>query len=336
MNGMKTNLNVYYSAACNLECDYCAAAPSNPVENGNIRYAIENGIFQMHVINKCEELQPATLGIWGLEPSLNQDLWEDFIVPILEDCPSIKGIFVSTNGLLFDAATWYVPLETFCNTNQRKIKLWIQWSIDGPNYPQAACGNLLDAVEQYNHSDYFRVKLSTKSSLTADNLAHWDKEEWYEFMTDLHGQCYDIADINCDVQLVGAPPTLVRPGNYTKEDGQRWAYWVPKSPETLQPSSGCTAGISSFTIDYNGTIYDCPLKINNSTHTCIDYQTFLQHAASLFVAGEIKNHNWQQLYNIICLQYCWANSTIDNLDSYIKIWGNGAIPIAKSFNELGD
>ena len=336
MNGMKTNLNVYYSAACNLQCEYCAAAPSNPVENGNIRYAIENGVFQMHVINKCEELQPVTLGIWGLEPSLNQDLWSDFIIPILEDCPSIKGIFVSTNGLLFDASIWYAPLETFCNTNQRKIKLWIQWSIDGPNYPQMAITNLINAVEQYHHSDYFRVKLSTKSSLTADNLEHWNKDEWYAFMTNLHDECSKFADKYCDVRLVGGPPTLVRPGNYTQLDGQRWSAWWPSNPKVL-PNIRCAAGVSSFTITYDGTIYDCPLKKNNPTHTYIDYNTFLSHALELFIAGEIENNNWHELYNVISAQYCWANGTINDLDSYIRVWGNKALDSDNyDFDSLGD
>lgn len=333
MNGMKTNLNVYYSAACNLECDYCAAGASNAEENQAIRTAIQNGTFQSQVINKCQELSPVTLGIWGLEPSINQDLWEDFIIPILTDCETIKGIFVSTNGLLFDADIWYAPLYNFCITHQRKIKLWIQWSIDGPNYYPDAKTNLLKAVEHYTNDQYFRVKLSTKSSLTANNLQEWDKDEWYEYMTDLHGICYDMAQENCDVQLIGAPPTLVRPGNYTKADGLLWTNWLPKTPLLLPFNMGCSAGVSSFTITYDGTVYDCPLKKNNSTHSCIDYNTFLSHAINLFIAGEIENHNWHELYNVVCTQYCWANSTLDNLDSYIKVWGNGALPLAANLSE---
>lgn len=324
MSGGMINLNVYYSAACNLNCDYCAAAESNSQENEAIRQAIINGSFQEKVIAKCEELQPVTLGIWGLEPSINQDLWNDFITPILTNCESIKGIFLSTNGILFDPAIWYAPLYQICNTQQRKIKLWVQWSIDGPNYYPEAKENLMSAIELYEYNPYFRVKFSTKSSLTADNIHNWSIDEWYDYMTDLRCECNEIANENCDILMVGNPPTLVRPGNYTKEDGIKWADWVPKLtiPEHLQ----CSAGNSSFTIDYEGTIYDCPLKRNHQDCAILDFDTFLKHAIDLYIAGEIKQNDWHDLYNIVLSQYCWANSSIDDLDSYIKIWGNGAVP----------
>ena len=55
MNGGKTNLNIYYSAICNMNCDYCCTGESNPNENAAIRAAIQDGSFQNHVIAHCTE-----------------------------------------------------------------------------------------------------------------------------------------------------------------------------------------------------------------------------------------------------------------------------------------
>lgn len=326
MNGMKINLNVYYSAVCNLQCDYCAAAPSDPQENSNIRAAIQNNTFQQYVIAKCAELEPVTLGIWGLEPSINQDLWADFITPILEECPTIRGIFVSTNGILFNPATWYAPILSICNQYQRKIKLWVQFSIDGPGTDQNAINNLISSITTYETNPYFRVKLSTKSTLTADNIRNWTVEEWTEYMADgIAAECANYWREGCDFTMVGTSPTLVRPGNYTKEDGERWVQWLPDRPDTVPPCDGCAAGVSSFTIDYQGNMYDCQLKKNRIDSTQLDFNTFLRHATDLYLNHEIVNNNWQKLYQVILAQYCWANSTIDDLDSYIRIWGQGSL-----------
>jgi len=64
-------------------------------------------------------------------------------------------------------------------------------------------------------------------------------------------------------------PTLARPGNYTTEDGIYWSYWSPDhgfSPYEQLPKT-CAAGKTSWTIDYQGNIYDCPLKKNRITQT---------------------------------------------------------------------
>lgn len=323
MNGMKTNLNIYFSSICNMSCAYCAMQDNyNAEENEAIRQAIIDGSFQQHVITKCQELQPVTLGIWGMEPSINQDLWGQFITPILQSCNSIKGIFLSTNGLAFDAAIWYAPLYAI----QRKIKLWIQWRIDGPSCDQTIIDNLYNSIRAYQDNNLFRVKFSIKSTLQAQDL-RTNVVAWNDFMNTIQATCNNYATEHCDVSLVGQSPTLERPGNYTKEDGIYWGLWTHGLDfnECHTLPMGCAAGKTSWTIDYQGVIYDCPLK-KNRIEPLIDFQTFYNYIKDNFLNYQIRPYySWYRIYRIIMANWCWATSSIEDLNSYIKVWCNGAI-----------
>lgn len=327
MNGGKTNLNIYYSAMCNMNCNYCCAGESNPDENAAIRAAIQNGSFQNYVITRCQEQEPITLGIWGREPTINQDLWKDFIIPILTECESIKGIFLSTNGLEFDYHAWANCLLDFCNAHERKIKFWIQWSIDGPNCDQVIIDNLYESISAYETNDYFRVKYSTKSTLQAKDL-RTNIELWNNWMANLHTVCQSMAMTGCDVSNIGIPPTIERPGNYTQEDGIYWFQWEPDKmwPFPNQISMGCAAGVTSWTIDYQGNIWDCPLKKNKTQNVPFTFEEFFEHIKKLLDNYEIVYYrNWYRIYRIILSEWCWATSTIDDLDSYLRVWCNEAI-----------
>lgn len=326
MNGGKTNLNIYYSAICNMNCNYCCAGESNPNENAAIRAAIQDGSFQNYVIARCVEQQPVTLGIWGREPSLNQDLWEDFIIPILNHGDSIEGIFLSTNGLEFDYHAWADCLLNYCITHERKIKLWVQWSIDKPDCDQTIIDNLYDSINAYHTNEYFRVKFSTKSTLQAADL-RTNIDGWYEWMAQLNETCNQYAEPGCDTSDIGIPPTLVRPGNYTQEDGIYWSQW---EPDKFWPYNAdiptCAAGITSWIITYDGTIYDCPLKVNRTNEVPFTFTEFFEHVQQLLSQYQITYYrNWYRIYRIILSEWCWANSTLDDLDSYLRIWCNEAI-----------
>lgn len=277
-NGMKINLNIYYSAACNMKCDYCCmpAEDNDPVKNSEIRSKIISGEFQNIIISNnwkkeiqkrlvdydeydISILEPVTLGIWGMEPTINQDLWEQFIIPILNKYDTIKGIFLSTNGIIFDYDSWALPLLNYCNQHQRKIKLWVQFSIDGPEYSQKAVNNLLNCCRRYETNEYFRIKLSTKATLNKETL-YQDIDKWYSYMAGLYDSCNRLAKQGCDVRLVGSEPTFERPGNWTQEDGIQWAKWHVKIPTNIMFE--CPAGETSFTITCDNKLYDCQLRKN--------------------------------------------------------------------------
>ena len=328
MNGMKTNLNIYFSATCNLHCEYCAMGDSNPLENIEIRNAIKSNAFQTKVIEKCQELQPVTLGIWGMEPTINQDLWATFIIPILESCNSIKGIFLSTNGLIFKYTDWANCLENYCTQSQRKIKLWIQFSLDNPTKAQIGTNNILSCCYQYITNPYFRIKLSTKSTFQQADL-YQDIDNWYSWAASLQDLCKTIAQPGCDVSLIGQAPTLERPGNWTKEDGIRWAQWGIKADTSKIIT--CSAGINSWTIDYLGNIYDCQMKLNRNgpdADVIPTYERYLSYVEDCIAHDLIPAQDPAKLYRGISTQYCWAlgqKEAPERLYSYIQAWGNGAL-----------
>ena len=265
----------------------------NRYYNSLIRRQIDNNTFPTEVRINCQELGNVTLGIWGREPSINQDKWEHFITQVLETDTSIvgqptddsipddivlyqevnvKGIFVPTNGLEFDYDTWAQPLINFCNTHQKKIKLWIQFSIDDPK-PQVAINTLLKCCDKYQTNEYFKLKLSTKSTLTNETL-YQDIDKWYGGMAALKDICQRKAQAGCDVSLVGAPPTLARPGNYTKEDGIQWARW--HVPILSEDPVECAAGNTSFTMTAFGECADCQLIKWKEDSLLLTYNIFLQ------------------------------------------------------------
>lgn len=331
-----TNLNIYYSAACNMKCEYCCM-PQPEYDNSAIRSSIISGQFYNNIIRRFGNDAPVTLGIWGMEPSINQDLFGQFIIPLLEHFQSVKGIFVSTNGILFNYQDWAEPIRQFCIDNQRKIKLWIQFSIDGPDYPQIATNNLLNCIQSYITNEYFRIKLSTKSTLNKQSI-YQDIDKWYSNMSALHDICERHSKIGCDISLVGNAPTFERPGEWTPEDGRRWAEWHVHIP--TDKIYNCSAGINSFTIIYTGQVYNCqmcsnyipelePLYENKSVELIYN---------RLFESKLITETNKEKLINAVSYVHCRAQNNIynntcptevgiirDALDTYFIMLGNGAL-----------
>lgn len=331
-----TNLNIYYSAACNMKCEYCCM-PQPEYDNGAVRSSIISGQFYNNIIKKFGDESLVTLGFWGMEPSINQDLFGQFIIPLLEHFQTVKGIFVSTNGILFNYQDWAEPIRQFCINNQRKIKLWIQFNIDGPDYPQIATNNLLNCIQSYTTNEYFRIKLSTKSTLNKQSI-YQDIDKWYSNMSALYDICERHSKIGCDISLIGNAPTFERPGEWTPEDGRRWAEWHVHIP--TDKIYNCSAGIDSFTIIYTGQVYSCqmcntlipelePLYQNKDLNNIYD-RLYQQHL--------ITETNKQKLYNAVSYVHCRAQNRIlentfvldflgdrDALDTYFIMLGNGAL-----------
>ena len=152
-------------------------------------------------------------------------------------------------------------------------------------------------------------------------------------MNNLLFECRNLAVENCDVSLIASPPTVAYPGVYEQADGNMWREWVYTIPGIINENkiltrlNGCSAGVNSFTIDYLGNIYDCQLK--QSRQQLPTFQEFMRCAYDLFVDGQIMLRNstidWNKFYKVICSEFCPVVSSINDLDSYILLWGNGAV-----------
>ena len=88
------NLDIYFSDACNSNCQYCIMKDLKH-NNDAIRQALEDGTF---VTNVRHALRPETIsiGFWGREPSINGEYFSNFIFNLLDYSPYIRYIIIST------------------------------------------------------------------------------------------------------------------------------------------------------------------------------------------------------------------------------------------------
>lgn len=69
-----------------------------------------------------------------MEPSINGKYFNEFITTILNYSPYIRYITIATNGLGNIYEYFTLPLMEYVIKNKRKLKLWIQYSLDGPQF----------------------------------------------------------------------------------------------------------------------------------------------------------------------------------------------------------
>ena len=289
-----TTINLHWSADCNIACKYCYIEKNKTymVElNNQIREALVDGSFVLHIQHiwstPALRNQITALYFQGAEPTVNADLFAATAYDLLDYFPNVNQIMFSTNALL--SITLYkeflLPLYKYCEENTREITLTIQLSLDGPlwindgNRYAGATANTLRAIEELNgfeylKSEYFKIKVILKPTITIDNMREMDVLEYFKFFNNLE-QKYENSWI--EYHLLGFP-TLVIPGDYTKEDGLVFSSWLKSISEIDRkqiPAYGneplfhdcndiynpdydtCTAGKTSLTIDFAGNLYIC-------------------------------------------------------------------------------
>lgn len=307
-----SHIECVYSGSCNLTCTYCCVH-KNPAHMHNynklVREAIQDQTFQNNIIKRFQESKESvdSISLWGGEPTINADLGPIFLQPILDHFKNIDTIMFSTNGTIpFDLGIkiFIDFLTEYATTNNRKIYLDIQFSIDGPAYmtdvsrnrinvTDTIC-NLLNETVYYANSkcnEYFTLRMTTKPTVDA---SYWpfllqdnNLLEWFQFFNNLQVKAKSIKNNdNIEIYLT-QEPTLVSPGDFTKQDGINYAKLIRKMREldiSLIPEYGehpltrrylhgwidtlgdqlynpysltCGAGIGSSAVDYEGTLMTC-------------------------------------------------------------------------------
>lgn len=259
---MLTNLDIYFSAACNLNCIYCHMPHIQ--SNKEIIKALQDGSFAQKV-NAALEPSIERIGIWGFEPTINGEYFKDFIYTILDNNPQIKYIFMPTNGTNKFYRNFVIPLNDYCLNNKHKLIFEIQIGLDGPEkmhenhtHNWVSHDYLITNIDELcsyfqTENKYFRVKLFNKSTLTKNDL-YTDPNEWWKYMRKINSIFKRYENYSLKINLMN-PPTIAMPGKYTKEDGQELVKWQLKF--NTKNEVECAAGITSRTIDYQGTIWDC-------------------------------------------------------------------------------
>lgn len=328
------NLDIYFSDACNSNCQYCIMRELEHNNNTAIRQALEDNSF---VSNVRHVLTPETtsIGFWGREPSVNGAYFSNFIYNLLDYSPYIRYIVIPTNGQSDNFYEDFIaPLYCYCNSHKRKIILMIQFSLDGPADLQdrhRGEGSSDKCVHTIKHicktfpfsNKYLRLRLSTKSTITGYELENYSFSTHNKFMTNLYFDTkkYFIRKDDCKIGITGI--TLEVPGNYTVTQGKALVNWRDYFliVNERQPTS-CTAGTDSRTIDYLGNLYDCHL-LANKTITPEQFRNQFELTMNTLVQnGEAIEQDRDKLFNAVSSIYCWG-ATDKNLESYIRLLGNG-------------
>ena len=329
---MLTNLDIYYSAACNLKCEYCCM-PHASMTNEDIIKTLKDGSFAKKVI---DVIQPETtsLSFCGMEPTINQQYFKYFLIPILDKHPQIKYITLFTNLTNDIMQDIIIPLHFYTKYHFRNLILKVQVGLDGPDYILDKHAGLkgyywlLDrnlemiarSVSKYENK-YFQVQVYNKSTLTAKDL-HTDPTVWWYWMAYVQSKFEDYESDTFMIKMDN-PPTIAIPGNYTKADGIALCKWELKF--NTNKFVKCLANMESKIIDCNGNIHNCYLSCNKDIDEQSVYNDFNIKVDRLLAEGEIIETNKQALWNAISSIYCWATSDGTIPESYIKLLGNGAL-----------
>lgn len=327
------NLNIYFSDSCNSNCTYCIMKNNPHNSNSVIRNALSNGVFAQKVISAITP-DTISLGIWGMEPTINGDLFKDFIYTILTNSPNIKYIMLPTNGQSVNLYEQFIlPLYNYCEFHERKLILMIQFSLDGPpdlhnahrgEWSAFRCINNIYKIDDLlPQSNYFKVRLSTKSTLTGDDILYYDPKIWEEYMLKLNGSLTTIPMKDNKIGTTGI--TLEVPGHYTQEHGIalcKWKYLCQFLARELKET--CLTSSNSKTIDYQGNLYDCHLLCNRNMDLARVRADFDIKYNSLRKKKLIAEQDKERLYDAIIKMYCWAASPVID-ESYLLLLGNGVL-----------
>lgn len=329
-----SHIECIFVGSCNLSCEYCCIH-KNPKEmhsyNNTIRKAIKDQTFQNNIKKQFETNKEHITGLslWSGEPTLNADLAETFLEPLLDFFPNLTDFMFSTNAILGyekGIAPYIKFFHRYAEQHQRVIKLLIQFSLDGPaeytnktrNYPNAAeiitqtIHNTVKATNTYC-KNYFQVEVTTKPTVPAhfwpymlegNNLLNW-----YKFFNKLTAELVEIIEPDTKIRLCTAQePTLVTPYDYTKEDGINFAKLIHKMkeidikeiPEYSHPLiyrfERCYHGTMGMNNCY-GTEFRCGAGVGS---IAIDYQGHMILCHRLYdnfrMGGEASP--FQELYSI--------------------------------------
>ena len=245
---MYTNLSLYFSSDCNMACTYCQINKHKPCMTANnaiIREKMASGEYAQNIINKFKPLKGVidNISLWGMEPTINADLFRAAVFPLLDEYEHVSSIMFSTNSWLgYDRIYEFVAaLDEYNREHDRHIKLDLQISLDGPAWINDASrrkgttDNTLhvihDLVTRLPNDLTVDIYMHTKPTLDVSFMREMVVDnskllEWYHFFDDLQERMAALCD-NPHITLdLAQTPTLVNPGEHTQEDGRTLAAFI--------------------------------------------------------------------------------------------------------------
>lgn len=245
---MYSNISIYFSSDCPHSCVYCSINKNRPcavANNKEIRESMLSGEFAKTLINKFSPIKERidNLSLWGMEPTVNTDQFENLIVPLLDYFTNVHTVMFSTNSWL----GWerlQIPIlvmQRYNKLNNRSIHLDIQISLDGPEYindPSRRIGatkRTLQVIEDIilkTPKDLgYPLRIFPKPTVTAEWYGYLGENPdklfgWYKFFDDIHDHILQINNNPHIEAYFVTHPTVVNPGEHTQEDGKAFAKFI--------------------------------------------------------------------------------------------------------------
>jgi len=229
------SIELFSAAICNLKCKYCYIPKDENVMT-KIHKLIVEKIKSGEYISKIKNLvgdDLTSISHWGTEPTLTLSLFNDFYSEVLKEFSKFRTVSMSTN-FMTNPMILVKFIKDFPSTD-KQIKFKIQMSLDGPPWitdsnrengsAETIFKNIVTFVKELGSDipDNYHIELSfkpTHDSFVISELV--DKKKFYSYCDYFDNVVYEINN-NIKSNRVDfiriCQPTVVVPGQYTKEDG---------------------------------------------------------------------------------------------------------------------
>lgn len=248
MNNNIRNLDIYFSADCNLSCKYCYIHKNKTIlqdYNARLRESLENKTFINSIKKKTvnNKSNITSIGLWGAEPTLNSSYSKSFLFDVFDWFENLNRLFFSTNCIVgfFGIKSIIDIIEEYNEINNKKIHLEIQFSIDGPEWitdetrgfgTTKAVLKAIDDTILYcaNHIKHTTISTKVKPTLDSETISKIKEDknkiiEWYCLFDNLQEKYKQYNSERLKNNLLGYP-TVVNPDYYTIQNGKDFSTFI--------------------------------------------------------------------------------------------------------------
>lgn len=231
-----TNMcDLFTSGICNLNCTYCYI-PKNKDFSKKIQRKIfddiESGVMIEKIKNTFDKNKLNRIAHWGAEPTLSLPKFKKFYEEIVDYFPNFNNIYMSSNFM-----TSPTIISDFIKSfpKNKPIAFIIQCSLDGPNWlthinrrksnEEKIRTNFLKFMKSIEDEKFHKIFVLIKSTISKYGihiLENKDKLfEYYSYFDDIFRE---VKSNNKNIEVWNeCGPTVMLPGNYTKEDGESYS-----------------------------------------------------------------------------------------------------------------
>lgn len=241
-----TNLTLFTSESCNLQCKYCDMAShinaqKHKEEAQKVKESLINGQYLETIIKAMERLQvdPKQIlhfELWGQEPTLTLKEFTVMFPKLYNYCENIGGMLFSTNGVSGINNILYF-IDAIIPLLNKSFKFTLQFSYDGAEptkknrgiEPNIILNNISNFLTQLNKRDlgkYLKITVQFHNVISADIINYFadnsHQQELFKFLQELSdlSEKFITLNTNTSVKVFPFSPGLINPYNASVEDGK--------------------------------------------------------------------------------------------------------------------